>query len=258
MAGKTEKLLNKYGQTFCDEIGITLKNTPSALFQWLYSSVLFSARIGSEISVNAAKALIKNDLTTPEKMDNTTWSERVKILNNANYTRYQEKTSTFLGEIASKLKTDYNGNLKNLREKAQKDPNKIRDLLTEFKGEGEVGVDIFFRETQLVWDELYPFADKKALQAAEKMNLPKTAKGLLGQVNDNKKKYVDLIAALVRADLANDHDLRKEADEKKQDKSKGASSLEEMSKNELYNRARKKNIPGRSKMSKKELVKVLG
>lgn len=257
MTGKIDNLLNKYGQTFCEEIGITLKNTPSALFQWLYSSVLFSARIGSDISVNTAKALIKSGLKTPEKMDNTTWSERVKILNSANYTRYQEKTSTFLGQIAHKLKEDYSGDLKKLRQKADKDPKKMRDLLKDFKGEGEVGVDIFFREAQMVWSELYPFADKKALKTAEKLNLPKTANGLLAQVNDDKKKFVKLIAALVRADLANDYELMKKTDEKNRDNRNASSLIQEMSKNELYKKARKKNIPGRSKMSKKELVKAL-
>lgn len=251
MADKINKLLNKYGQTFCNQIGIALKNTPSSLFQWLYSSVLFSARISSDISVNAAKALIEHGLTTPEKMLNSTWSERVEILNKINYTRYQEKTSTFLGEIANKVKQDYEGNLRNLREAAGKDPETIRKLLEEFKGEGQVGVDIFFREAQLVWDELFPFADKKALSAAKKMNLPTTAQGLLSKVDGNRTKYVDLIAALTRADLANDYNM-----EKRQNQGSKA-SLTRMTKKELYNRARKNNIPGRSKMKKSELIKAL-
>jgi hypothetical protein len=40
----------------------------------------------------------------------------------------------------------------------------------EFKGIGDAGADIFCREVQIVWDELYPFADRKALATASKLD----------------------------------------------------------------------------------------
>lgn len=251
MEKKVKKLLDKYGETYAEEIGIDLKNSPSVLFQWLFSSMLFSARIGSDISVNAARELISRGWTTPDKMNDTTWNMRVDALNKANYTRYQEKTSTFLGEISKKLLDDYNGDLRKLKDEAGNDEEKLRELLKEFKGEGDVGVDIFFREIQQVWTSLFPFIDDKASKAAQKMNLPKTAEGLAGKVNNNKNQYVKLISALVRADLASDYDLEKE------DEGTSGGELKEMSKTELYEKAQKQNIPGRSKMSKKELEKAL-
>lgn len=252
MDSKVKKLLDKYGETYAEEIGIDLKNTPSALFQWLYSSMLFSARIGSDISVNAARELISRGWTTAEKMDDTTWNMRVDALNKAHYTRYQEKTSTFLGDISKKLLDEYNGDLRKLKDEAANDKKKLRELLKEFKGEGDVGVDIFFREIQQVWTSLFPFLDEKASKAAQKINLPKSAEGLADKVNNNKNQYVKLLSALVRADLARDYDLEKEEEDNPDNE------LNEMSKPELYEKAQKQNIPGRSNMSKKELVQALG
>jgi hypothetical protein len=40
-------------------------------------------------------------------------------------------------------------------------------LLKEFKGIGDVGANIFCREAQIAWDELYPFADRKALVVSQ-------------------------------------------------------------------------------------------
>jgi hypothetical protein len=60
-------LLTNYGKTFSEEIGISLKReTPSSLFQLLCAALLFSARIRSDIAVEAARALIKQGWTTPD------------------------------------------------------------------------------------------------------------------------------------------------------------------------------------------------
>lgn len=239
------ELLRKYGKTYCEEIGIDIrKETPSALFQWLFAANLFSTRISSSIAVEAAKALITDGLSTPEKMKNSSWEHRVKILNQASYTRYQERTATFLADLSEHLINRYNGDLRKLKDEAGSDTQKLRELLKEFKGLGDTGVDIFFREAQLVWKELYPFADKKALQAARKLNLPAEADKLAELVS--RTDFPKLIAALIRTDLENNYQLEEEEEDR-------SSSTKE----ELYRQARKKNIPGRSKMNKQELKKAL-
>jgi hypothetical protein len=72
------------------------------------------------------------------------------------------------------------------------------------KGLGDVGVSIFFREMQVAWDELYPFADRRALQAAERLGLEDDAGALAKRVP--KEEFARLMAALVRTDLAKDFD----------------------------------------------------
>ena len=72
----------------------------------------------------------------------------------------------------------YQGDLRKLREAAGRDPQEERRLLEEFKGIGDVGADIFMREVQLVWDELYPFADRRGLSAAARLGLGDSAQAL--------------------------------------------------------------------------------
>jgi hypothetical protein len=88
------------------------------------------------------------------------------------HARYDEKTSRFLADTSTLLLEKYGGDLRELRETAKRDPTRKRELLRECKGIGNVGVDIFFREAQVIWDELYPFADQRALRAARKLGLP--------------------------------------------------------------------------------------
>ena len=199
------RLLDRYGQTYCDEIGIDIaRNTPSPLFQWLVASILYSARISAANATQAARALRKAGLTTPEKMAAASWQDRVDVLTAHGYKRYDESTSTTLGEISDMILETYGGDLRRLRDAAGREPRREQKLLREIKGLGNVGVMIFFREAQEAWDELRPFADKKALKAAGKLGLPEDAGELAKLVP--QKDFTRLVAALVRVDLAKDYE----------------------------------------------------
>jgi hypothetical protein len=205
-------LLDRHGQTYCREIGIHLEAGASAspLFQLLCAATLMSARISAESAVQAMKALINAGWITADKMAETTWEERVRVLNENGYARYDEKTSRFLGETCELLLEKYQGDLRTLRERCDCDPNKYREALKEFKGMGDVGVDIFFREVQLAWDELHPFCDEKARRSATRLGLPKNPQTLANLVD--RQDFPRLVAALVRADLAGDHqEIRQQA-----------------------------------------------
>jgi hypothetical protein len=104
----------------------------------------------------------------------------------------------------------YHGDLRKLREKAGVTTRpQYGQLLKEFKGIGDVGADIFCRETQIAWDELYPFADRKALASATKLGLPGSADALAALVD--RADFPRLAAALVRCDLAGDHEAVRKA-----------------------------------------------
>ncbi len=198
-------LLDRHVKTFAQELGIRIEqNTPSPLFRMLVAAVLFSARISAGIAVEAARALTDQGWTTPEKMADSTWSERARTLNQAGYARYDEKTSSMLGENSRFLLEKYKGDLRNLREEAKRDPENERQLLKAFKGIGDTGVDIFFREAQAAWNELFPFADGKALRSAAKLGLPDNVKDLARMVDP--ADFPRLIGALVRVDLAGKHE----------------------------------------------------
>ncbi|HWT91442.1 MAG TPA: hypothetical protein VN238_00460 [Solirubrobacteraceae bacterium] len=203
-------LLDRHGQTYADELGIDVaKNTPSPLFRLLCASVLMSARISSTISTDAARSLAERGWRTAAKLAESTWDERVAALHEAGYTRYQERTATMLGELAETLQDRYGGDLRKLRDAADRDPKAERKLLEEFKGLGDVGADIFFREAQVAWDELRPFADRRALDAAGRLKLGKDPEKLAELAGDGD--FPRLVAALVRTELDDDYDAVREA-----------------------------------------------
>lgn len=193
-------LMDRHGRTFCDELGIDIaKNTPSPLFRWLTACVLFSAPIQHDLAVSGAKALSKAGWRTAQKMSAATWEDRVAVLNENGYARYDERTARILQDASDHIVEEYGGDLRKLREASDGDPADIRRRLKAVKGMGDVAVDIFFREAQAAWDELYPFADDLALKAAARLKLPKTAKGLANRVP--KERFVTLVAALTRDEL---------------------------------------------------------
>ena len=109
-----------------------------------------------------------------------------------------------LGDTARMLFDKYRGDLRQLRAAAERDPGRERALLKECKGIGDVGADIFCREAQAAWDELYPFADRRALETASRLGIEDDAKRLARRVA--RKDYPRLLAALVRTGLAKDFD----------------------------------------------------
>jgi hypothetical protein len=136
-------------------------------------------------------------------MASSTWEERARTLNEAGYARYDEHTSTMLGETTEMLLDRYGGDLRDLKEEAGRDPDEERRLLKQFKGIGDVGVDIFFREAQVAWAELFPFADRRALEEAGKLGLKGGVRELVRLTGD--RDFPRLVAALVLVRSAGDH-----------------------------------------------------
>ena len=154
--------------------------------------------------MRAAKALAAAGWTTADKMAAATWQQRVDVLNTHGYARYDESTSRMLGETSAFLVETYQGDLRRLRAAAERDPAEERKLLKACKGLGDVGVDIFFREVQVAWDELFPFAGDRALGTARELGLPDDPARLAKLVERND--FPRLAAALIRSGLAKDTD----------------------------------------------------
>lgn len=155
-----ESLLERYGTPFSAELGLDLqKNTPSVLFRWLCAALLMSARISRDKAMAAAQALSDAGWTTAAKMAESNKEERVKVLNRA---------------------------------AANSDAGQQRERLKAFKGIGDVGADIFFREH-------YPLLDDKACTAAQRFGLPDAAADLADHVS--RTRFAQLATALVRAEL---------------------------------------------------------
>ena len=77
-------LLDRYGTSYAQEIGIRLQDKPASLFQLLYSALLMSARIP----------------VAPKRMAEASWQDRVDVITWHGYKRYDEPTSTMLGNTS--------------------------------------------------------------------------------------------------------------------------------------------------------------
>jgi hypothetical protein len=184
-------LLDKAGTTYAEQAGITLADKPSPLYRLLVLSTLLSTRIKADIAVAAAQEL--KSCGTPRRMLDASWRDRVAALGRAHYVRYDESTATALGDGAQLLLDEYDGDLRKIR------GDDLAKHLLRFPRVGPVGVDIFCREAQVVWPELRPHLDKKALDGARKIGLPADPEELAGLVGEDDVGR--LAAALVRVSL---------------------------------------------------------
>ncbi|GAA1490430.1 endonuclease [Brachybacterium sacelli] len=191
-------LLDAHGTTYAAQAGIDLADKPSPLYRLLVLATLLSTRIGADIAVAAARELSAAGFRTPQRMVDSTWQERVDALGRGHYRRYDESTATRLGDGARLLLDTYRGDLRRLRDAAE-DPEDVRERLQDFPGIGPTGAAIFVREVQSIWPGVAPFVDRKALDGARRLGLPRDPEELDGLVDPADRAR--LAAALVRAEL---------------------------------------------------------
>ncbi|MEU1004070.1 endonuclease [Streptomyces tibetensis] len=191
------ELVGAHGRTYAEEAGIGLKDTPQPLYRLLVLSHLLSARIRGSIALATARALHEAGLRDPRRMARASRRERVDALGRGGYRRYDERTATQLGDAAELLTGRWGGDLRRLRREADGRVPELHGLLQEFPGIGPAGADIFLREAQGVWPEAAPYLDAKALQGAERLNLPRDPERLTELAGDTGPAV--LAAALVRA-----------------------------------------------------------
>ncbi|MER6221139.1 endonuclease [Streptomyces sp900105755] len=196
---RTKALLTAHGQTYAEEAGVKLRDTPQPLYQLLVLAHLLSARIRASVATDAARALFDDGMRSPKRMREATWQQRVDALGKGHYRRYDERTATQLGDVADRLLERYGGDLRRLRQAADGDVGECRRLLRELPGIGPAGADIFLREAQGVWPEAAPYFDAKALQGAARLGLPKSPDAVARLAQE--KDYPALAAGLVRAAL---------------------------------------------------------
>ncbi|GAA3678634.1 endonuclease [Nonomuraea antimicrobica] len=190
-------LLDRYGRTYAREAGIRLADRPKPLYQLLVLAKLLSARISAEIAVAAARELFAAGYGTPRAMREASWQDRVNALIRGHYRRYDERTSTMLGEGAELILDRWQGDLRRLRDEAEGDGRRIAALLMKFPGIGPTGADIFLREVQAVWPQVAPYFDQRVLDGAGRLGLPRQA-GRLAKLAHSGDELARLSAALIR------------------------------------------------------------
>lgn len=130
------ELLDRFGRTYAEEAGITLRDKPSPLYRLLVLTVLCSVRIGAGTATAAARELSAAGLRTPRAMADARRRTLIAALGRAHYVRYDESTATALAQGAGLLLDRWHGDLRRLREEAGGESERIGELLREFPGSG--------------------------------------------------------------------------------------------------------------------------
>ncbi|KAL8812892.1 MAG: hypothetical protein Q9200_000674 [Gallowayella weberi] len=200
---KAEALLTKYGTLTVSDLGVSNPSSPSPenIMALVYNAMLTSARIAHGLAFKSVKCLIEAGFQDIETLSKSSWKERTEVLTKGGYTRYREKTATALGDLAEFVGTKYDGDLNNLLSKANAEPARVRELVKEIKGIGNVGVDIFCDTAQGIWPCLAPFIDPRSMKTAKQCGLGEEIDDMWEAVGKDPEDMCRLAAALTTVRL---------------------------------------------------------
>ncbi|EFG79161.1 hypothetical protein HMPREF0591_0866 [Mycobacterium parascrofulaceum ATCC BAA-614] len=199
------RLLDVAGTTYAAEARIKLGDKPMPLFQLLIVCMLASKPIDAAIAMAAGRELFKAGLRTPKAVLAADRRAMIEAFGRAHYVRYDESSATRLTDMAERVRDEYSGDLRELAKRSRHDVAATKRLLTQFKGIGDTGADIYLREVQDVWTWVRPYFDDRATAAAQQLGLP-TRPEKLGALAP--RANARLAAALIRVSL--DDDVRRQ------------------------------------------------
>lgn len=195
-------LLARAGRGFAEACGFPVMNNPSKLFQLLILAMLTSRRGDYRAAVRAAQEL-RDRWESPTRLAQSTPEQRARVIQEAGLRRADE-IAAVLGDLAEAVVERYQRDLRRLRRAAHNDPTEERRLLTELPGIDDRVVDLLFRDLQVIWPEVGPFVDRRALEAARKLGLARTAAQLATVAGGNESERLAWLAGtLARVDLEN-------------------------------------------------------
>ncbi|ROT29750.1 hypothetical protein [Micromonospora sp. HM5-17] len=195
------------GRGFAEEYGIRVTNNPSSLFQVLCLAILLR-RVGDvRRAVEPALALRDRGWESPARMVRSRPEDRAAVLREHGRRADANRLAGILGDLAGVLVGRYRGDLRRLRAAARYEPDRERALLGELPGvDGEV-TDLFLREVQALWRENAPVADRRALAAARRLGLGRSAADLAALAGGGESERLAwLVGALARIDLEGSYD----------------------------------------------------
>ncbi|MCZ7422392.1 hypothetical protein O7605_23115 [Verrucosispora sp. WMMA2121] len=190
------------GRGFAEQYGFRVTNNPSSLFQLLCLSVLLARRGDFRRAVDGAHALPDAGWDSAARLSGSSRSDRVRTLRDSGQRGDIEALADLLGELAGAVVGRYRGDLRRLRSAARRDPTRERALLTALPGVDDRVADLFLREVQALWGEVAPVADRRALTAARRLGLGRSAEDLAGLAGGRESERLAwLVGALARIDL---------------------------------------------------------
>jgi endonuclease III len=205
-------VLEREGRGFAEEIGLGRTNNPASLFGLLVAAVLVAPR-GEAVGPARAAREVTNRWHTASDLAAASEQDVAKELGAAveGFDRDDDRDDSASGDagtliaLAAAVSDAWGGDLRRLRDEAGQDPERERRLLTDLPGVDDAVADVFLREVQVLWDEVSPFADARALRAASALGLGETAEDL-GRYGGGPEKIGRLAGALARIEVEGSHD----------------------------------------------------
>jgi endonuclease III len=204
-------VLGREGRGFAEEIGLGRTNNPASLFGLLVAAVLVAPR-GEATGPARAAHEVTNRWHTAADLADASEQDIAKELGAAvegfGNDEHDDQASGDAGTLralASALGETWGGDLRNLREEAGHDASRERALLTDLPGVDDRVADVFLREVQVLWEEVAPFADERALRAASALGLGESADDL-ARYGGGPEKVGRLAGALARIEVEGSHD----------------------------------------------------
>lgn len=190
------------GRGFAEQYGFRVTNNPSSLFQLLCLAVLLARRGDFRRALDGAHALPDAGWDSAARLARALHGDRVRVLRDSGQRGDVDALADLLGDLARTVVERYRGDLRRLRSTAGYDPARERELLTELPGvDGQV-VELFLREVQALWGEVAPVADRRALAAARRLGLGRSAEDLAALAGGGESERLAwLVGALARMDL---------------------------------------------------------
>ncbi|KXH38333.1 hypothetical protein CNYM01_07523 [Colletotrichum nymphaeae SA-01] len=205
---------------------LTYPDSTLTPFQNLVAALLLSKPISHRLGLRTINTLLNPPfgLRTPQDLDEAGFEGRRKVMWEAR-TQHQEKTAVQLGDLVEGVRKICGGDgdggegkedegdvekMTALREmvkgmKTEEAQRKVEKVLTDgIKGVGPTGAGIFLRRVQEEWEEVFPYADQRALEAAVKFGVIQEgdgAKELADVVEGDRGKFVRMLDVLVGIQL---------------------------------------------------------
>lgn len=190
------------GRGFAEQYGFPVTNNPSNLFQLLVLSVLLARRGDFRRAVDAAVALRDAGWDSAARLARSLHADRVRVLRAAGQRGDVDALADTLGDLARTVVDRYRGDLRRLRGAGHHDPASERALLAELPGVTAEAIELFLREAQVLWREVAPVADRRALAAARRLGLGRSARDLAALAGSGESERLAwLVGALARVDL---------------------------------------------------------
>lgn len=198
---------------FAEAYGFPVTNNPASLFQLLYLSILLRPPGDTRRGPTVAQALRDHGWDSAARLARSLTEVRTAVLREAGRRSDATRLSIILGDLARTVVESYRGDLRRLRVAARYDPARERVLLKRLPGVDDEVVNLFLREAQVLWREVAPVADRRALVAARRLGLGRSTDDLAALAGGrDTERFAWLIGALARTDLEDRYaDVRRAA-----------------------------------------------